>query len=124
MYKYYVTLAMVVDAISQEHAEELARQLAPQCGKVFVFPIGQPSPFTVTPLALGRGGSKELDGAEVELKLKLSRREAALLFDLCSLQHEILQNAELTEGTGEYQEELAVLRKLLDTTANTLGIED
>ncbi len=119
--KYYVTLSIVVDAASHEHAEELARQLASSCGKVAVHLIGQTSPQAAAPLVLDDSDLlNEEVGAGVELQLCLSRREAELLHDLCALQHEALQNAAILESVAEYRAELAVLRKFLDAIQTAL----
>lgn len=121
MKKYHVTLAIVVDAATQEHAEELARQLAPSYASVTVKPIGETSPGVVSPFVLGSGWDPDLGGAnEVELSVKLTLREAALLYDLCSLQYEVLKNADLTEGGGVYEEELGVLQKFLNAVFEAL----
>jgi len=123
MNKYFVTLSLVVDAINDEHAEECARQLAPNCGKVAVHSLGQTSPQAAVPLILDDMdplGGTETGVDEVELQLKLTRQEAKLLFDLCAQQAEVLKNASINEGTDEFKPELAVLQKLLITLQRRL----
>jgi len=116
MNKYFVTLSLVVDAVNDEHAEELARQFAPNCGKVTVHLLGQTSSQAAVPLILNDIDSlrdTETGVDEVEVQLKLTRQEAKLLFDLCTQQAEVLENASITERTNEFKSELTVLRKLL-----------
>jgi len=123
MNKYLVTLSLVVDAVNDEHAEELTRQLAPSCGKVTTHLLGQTSPLAARPRTLNgtdqcRNNSPEV--GEVELQLKLSHRETELLLDLCALQFEVLRNASINEGTLEYRQELAALQKLLEALQKRL----
>jgi len=119
MNKYLVTLSLVVDAINDEHAEELTRQLAPDCGEVAVHHLGQTPALVAEPRVLSDLKRRtEEDG--VEIQFKLTRQETELLIDLCALQFETLKNATINEGTTEYQGEMAVLQKLLDTLQNSL----
>jgi len=120
MNKYLVTLSLVVDAVNDEHAEELARKLASKCGKATIHLLGQTSPLVTKPRVLDNTQQRSTEVNEVEIQLKLSRREAELLLDLCALQSEVLKNASINEGTDEFRQELAVLWKLLEALQRRL----